>query len=71
MSELIIKGQKAKEASYELSNASTNTKNNALLFMAEELINEKEAILKANAIDIEYAKENGISEAMLDRLSLN
>lgn len=71
MSELIIKGQKAKEASYALSNASTNTKNNALLFMAEELINEKEAILKANAIDIEYAKENGISEAMLDRLSLN
>ncbi len=71
MSELIIKGQKAKEAAYELSNASTNTKNAALLFMAEELINEKKSILEANAIDVEHAKANGTSEAMLDRLSLN
>ena len=71
MSELIIKGQKAKEASYELSNASTNAKNDALLFMAEELINEKVSILKANEIDVENAKANGMSEAMLDRLSLN
>ena len=71
MSELIIKGQKAKEASYELSNASTNAKNDALLFMAEELINEKVSIFKANEIDVENAKANGMSEAMLDRLSLN
>lgn len=71
MSELIIKGQKAKEASYELSNASTNAKNDALLFMAEELINEKVSILNANEIDVENAKANGMSEAMLDRLSLN
>jgi len=71
VSELIIKGQKAKEASYELSNASTNAKNDALLFMAEELINEKVSILKANEIDVENAKANGMSEAMLDRLSLN
>lgn len=71
MSELIIKGQRAKEAAYELSNASTNTKNDALLFMAEELINEKQSILKANEIDVENARANGTSKAMLDRLSLN
>ena len=39
--------------------------------MAEELINEKVSILKANEIDVENAKANGMSEAMLDRLSLN
>ncbi|MBE6072303.1 MAG: glutamate-5-semialdehyde dehydrogenase [Clostridium butyricum] len=71
MSELIIKGQKAKEAAYELGNAPTNTKNDALLFMAEELLNEKEAILKANGIDVENAKKNGTSKAMIDRLALN
>ena len=37
MSELIIKGQKAKEASYVLMNATTTEKNNALLKMAEIL----------------------------------
>jgi len=71
VSELIIKGQKAKEAAYELGNAPTNTKNDALLFMAEELLNEKEAILKANGIDVENAKKNGTSKAMIDRLALN
>ena len=71
MSELIIKGKKAKEAAYELGNASTSTKNDALLFMAEELLNEKEMILKANGIDIENAKKNGTSKAMIDRLALN
>ena len=35
MSELIIKGQKAKEASYVLMNATTTEKNNALLKMVD------------------------------------
>ena len=38
MSELNIKGLKAKEASYVLINATTTEKNNALLSMAEKLI---------------------------------
>ena len=40
MSELILKGQKAKEASYVLMNTSTTDKNNALLKMAEKLLDK-------------------------------
>lgn len=71
MSELKIKGQQAKEASYELGIESTKGKDEALTFMAEELINQKEEILKANLLDIENAKSDGMSKAMLDRLLLN
>lgn len=68
---LIDMGQKAKEASYELGVASTKEKDDALIFMAEELINEKKAIIKANAIDLEVAKSKGTSKTMLDRLALS
>ncbi|ALB48585.1 glutamate-5-semialdehyde dehydrogenase [Clostridium beijerinckii] len=71
MSELIIMGQKAKEASYELGISSTKEKDNALIFMAEELIKAKEEIIKANKIDLEISESKGTSKAMLDRLSLN
>lgn len=71
MSELIIMGQNAKEASYELSVASTKEKDDALLFMADELINSKKEIIKANEIDLENAKARGISKTMLDRLALS
>ncbi|GAB6168694.1 glutamate-5-semialdehyde dehydrogenase [Clostridium carnis] len=71
MSELILKGQKAKEASYELGNLSTTEKNNALKKMAESLIENTSKILKANEKDLKAAIEKGTSKAMLDRLSLN
>lgn len=71
MSELILKGQKAREASYELSNASTTEKNNALEKMAEALIINKNEILKANELDLKASMEKGTSKAMLDRLALN
>lgn len=71
MSELILKGQNAKEASYELGNASTTQKNIALEKMAEALIINKEEIIKANELDLKSAMERGTSKAMLDRLSLN
>lgn len=71
MSELIIMGQSAKEASYELGISSTKEKDNALVFMAEELINAKKDIIEANAIDLDIAKSKGTSKAMLDRLALN
>ncbi|MEG1483419.1 glutamate-5-semialdehyde dehydrogenase [Clostridium sp.] len=71
MSELILKGQKAREASYELSNASTTEKNNALEKMAQALIINKAEILKANELDLQAAMEKGTSKAMLDRLALS
>ena len=71
MNELIIIGQRAKEASYELGAASTKEKDNALLFMAEELINAKKEIIEANEIDLENARLRGTSKVMLDRLALS
>ncbi|NKF07946.1 glutamate-5-semialdehyde dehydrogenase [Clostridium gasigenes] len=71
MSELILKGQKAREASYVLANASTTEKNNALEKMAEALIINKDGILKANDLDLKASMEKGTSKAMLDRLALS
>lgn len=71
MSELILKGQRAREASYELGNASTTEKNNALEKMAQSLIINKDEILKANELDLQASMEKGTSKAMLDRLALN
>lgn len=71
MSELIKKGQKAKEASYELMNAGTIVKNKALELMAEKLLTYKDEIIKENKKDLERAMNKGTSKAMLDRLSLD
>ena len=71
MSKLINLGQNAKEASYVLMNSSTTEKNNALLKMAEKLLNSSNEILEANKKDLQNAKDKGTSEAMIDRLSLD
>lgn len=71
MSELLLIGKSAKEASYDLGVLSTKEKDNALLLMAEELVRSKSEILDANKVDLENAKEKGISEALLDRLALS
>lgn len=60
----------AKKSAPELLMASTEVKNQALLLMADALINNTENILKANAQDMEKAK-GSISPVMLDRLMLN
>lgn len=71
MSELLLIGKNAKEASYDLGVLSTKEKDKALLLMAEELVRSKSEILDANKVDLENAKEKGISEALLDRLALS
>jgi len=71
LSELIKKGQKAKVASYELMNAGTVKKNQALELMAQKLITYKNEIIKENKKDLERAMAKGVSKAMLDRLSLD
>ena len=71
MSKLILKGQRAKEASYELMNATTTKKNEALLKMAEKLIENKDYIIAENKRDLDKAIEKGTTEAMLDRLKLD
>ena len=60
----------ARSARTALASASTETKNNALLYMAEELKNHTASILAANAVDME-AQKGIISDVMLDRLALS
>lgn len=71
MNELIIKGKKAKDASYELMNISTELKNNALKKIAENLVKHSNEIIEKNKIDIENYRNNNMPEAMVDRLMLN
>lgn len=71
MSELQLKGKQAKEASYFLGNVTSEQKQQALYKMAAALLDQQEAILKANKLDVEKAVQKGTSKAMLDRLSLN
>ena len=61
--------QKAKAAKGAVALADTNTKNRALLAMADALEARCEDILAANAQDMEAARGT-ISEVMLDRLAL-
>lgn len=64
-------GQAARDAAYVLADSSTRTKNQALLVMADALEAAAPQILAANAQDLSAARENGIGDAMLDRLMLN
>lgn len=71
MSELELKGQKAKKASYFLANLSSKEKDNALKNISKRLVERSEEIIKANSLDLYNAMEKGTSKTMLDRLSLD
>ena len=64
-------GSNAKVAYERLSTASNEEKNDALHFIANEIENNEEYILSENNKDIQIAKSNNLSEAMIDRLSLD
>jgi len=61
---------KCKQAARELALYDTETKNRALLAVAQALEDNMASILSANARDIAYARDNGLREAMIDRLGL-
>ena len=71
MNELILKGQKAKEASNILGNLSTDEKNKGLLAMADYLVKYEDFIIEANKIDLQEAVNRGTAKTMLDRLALD
>lgn len=64
-------GQKAKDAAAELAYAKPERKYAALIGAAEALWADRAAILDANALDLAYGAEKGLSAAMMDRLTLN
>lgn len=63
-------GQKASAAKDKIATVSAGEKNKILEKIAEILRENKEVILVENEKDIAQAKENGITEVMVDRLRL-
>lgn len=68
--ELKQKGGAAKRAALSLATVDTITKDNALAAIAAALEQRADEILAANIEDIAAAREKGIREAMIDRLTL-
>jgi glutamate-5-semialdehyde dehydrogenase len=64
-------GQEARHASRAMAKADTNTKNQALNFIAAAIRREKSALIAANQQDLTAAQANGLDAAMLDRLTLS
>ncbi len=64
-------GQAAKEAAFHLATVATAQKNQALAYIADDLLANADQILAANEKDIALGKEAGLSAALLDRLLLN
>ena len=63
-------GRQAKEASRYVSQLSTSSKNEILCSAAENLLKNKDSILKANELDIKENKDK-LNSATLDRLILD
>ncbi len=63
-------GQKAKEVSHVLGILGTEEKNRGLRGVADALVSGQDGILAANEKDMEKARENGMSQGLLDRLKL-
>lgn len=71
MENIIIEQLKqAKASCRQMQNIDGKTKERALKRISDALIHHMNFILEANAKDIEKAKDNGISDAMVDRLRL-
>ena len=68
---LQLLGKNAKKAAVLLGKAGIEEKNQALLAVADALEAKAEYLIEENQKDIEHAKQNQMSEALIDRLALN
>ncbi|MBB3212886.1 glutamate-5-semialdehyde dehydrogenase [Herbaspirillum sp. Sphag1AN] len=64
-------GQRARQASRAMARADSATKNRALSLLAAAIRREAEQLRAANQQDLAAARANGLSDAMLDRLTLS
>jgi len=64
-------GKQARAAARDLAVASSEAKAGALTTAADAIWAERAAILAANAKDLDYGVEKGLSPAMMDRLMLD
>jgi len=69
--EALSLGKRAKAAARQLAQVSTADKNRALSLMAERLEARSSFLIAENAKDLDSAKTDGVSSAVLDRIALN
>ncbi|MDB5969404.1 MAG: glutamate-5-semialdehyde dehydrogenase [Hydrocarboniphaga sp.] len=65
------RGERARAAARHIARADTGTKNAALFALAQLLVDDRRAILAANAEDLRAGRAARLDAAMLDRLELN
>ncbi|MGB0344995.1 MAG: glutamate-5-semialdehyde dehydrogenase, partial [Coraliomargarita sp.] len=61
--------QRARAASLGVATLPTESKNQFLSQLADDLVAQTDAILEANALDLEAARKNGLSGPMTERLT--
>jgi glutamate-5-semialdehyde dehydrogenase len=64
-------GLLARQAARHLAVLDQDRKNQTLMMLADLLVDQTEAVLSANAIDIQLAEEAGLTPALIDRLRLS
>lgn len=69
--ELIQSVRKARQASSQLALLSGRERNRLLQSFHDELLKQKKRLLEANARDLQKAGDYGLSEAMVERLTLS
>lgn len=68
---VLDRAMEARQGARSLGRATTAQKNKALVMMAEAVRKNSEFLIEENKKDIEYARGKGLSNAMIDRLTLN
>ncbi|MBM7623113.1 glutamate-5-semialdehyde dehydrogenase [Sporohalobacter salinus] len=68
--QVVDKAKAASQAARELANIETTVKNKALLAMADALEDSVDFILAENEKDMKNGREEGLNEALMDRLLL-
>ena len=63
-------GRRAKKAARSMASAPSDKKDRALELIAASLLDQEAKIREANAFDIEAARREGLSDAMIDRLTI-
>jgi len=63
-------GREARAASRVIARATTAVKNKALLATADAIEAAADSLISANALDLQAGRDNGLDEAMIDRLAL-
>ncbi|MEM1300796.1 MAG: glutamate-5-semialdehyde dehydrogenase, partial [Pseudomonadota bacterium] len=63
-------GRRARAAAAELAYASAERKHAALVAAADAIMDRREDIANANALDMDFGRDKGLSSAMQDRLLL-